>query len=144
MIITILKKDLRLYFSDKKGILVTFLLPIIMITLFAFAFGGVGKKKSVPKPLEVLVIDKDSTAKSQELIAKLNSLQTIRLIPSEEGKALDLVKKGKNIAALIFEKGFSKAVTAATDLPIELKYDAARDIQMRIVHTVLKEGFNTI
>ena len=27
------------------------------------------------------------------------------------------------------------------DLPIELKYDAARDLQMRIVHTVLKEGF---
>mgnify|MGYP000044168290 CR=1 FL=1 len=61
MMLTILKKDLRLYFSDKKGIIVTFLLPIIMITLFAFAFGGVGKKKNAPKPLGVLVVDKDST-----------------------------------------------------------------------------------
>jgi len=33
MILTLLKKDLQLYFSDKKGILITFLLPIIMITL---------------------------------------------------------------------------------------------------------------
>jgi ABC-type multidrug transport system permease subunit len=140
MIVTILKKDLRLYFSDKKGILVTFLLPIIMITLFAFAFGGVAKKQSAPKPLGVLIVDKDSTKASQELIAKLNAMQTIRLITSEEKKALDLVRKGKNVAALIFEKGFSDAVTADTDLPIELKYDAARDLQMRIVHTVLKEG----
>jgi len=141
MIITILKKDLRLYFSDKKGILVTFLLPIIMITLFAFAFGGVGKKKSAPKPLGVLVVDKDATTTSQELIAKLNAMQTIRLITSEEESALDLVRKGKNVAALVFEKGFADAVTAETDLPIELKYDAARELQMRIVHTVLKEGF---
>ena len=141
MILTILKKDLRLYFSDKKGIVVTFLLPIIMITIFAFAFGGVGEKKSAPKPLGVLVVDKDSTTASQELIAKLNSMQTIRLIASEEEKALDLVRKGKNVAALIFEKGFSDAVTADADLPIELKYDAAKDLQMRIVHTVLKEGF---
>ncbi|PKV51381.1 ABC-type multidrug transport system permease subunit [Aquimarina sp. MAR_2010_214] len=141
MIVTILKKDLRLYFSDKKGVLITFLLPIIMITLFAFAFGGVAKKKSAPKPLGVLVVDKDATTASQELIAKLNSMQTIRLIASEEDNALDLIRKGKNVAALIFEKGFSDAVTADTDLPIELKYDAARDLQMRIVHTVLKEGF---
>ncbi len=140
MIATILKKDLRLYFSDKKGVLVTFLLPIIMITLFAFAFGGVGKKKSAPKPLGVLVVDKDSTTDSQNLITKLNAMQTIRLIASDEEKALNLVKKGENVAALIFEKGFSDAVAAGTDLPIELKYDAARDLQMRIVHTVLKEG----
>jgi len=140
MILTILKKDLRLYFSDKRGMLVTFLLPIIMITLFAFAFGGVGKKKIAPKPLGVLVVDKDSTTVSQELIAKLNAIQTIRLIASEEENALDLVRKGKNVAALIFEKGFSDAIAADADLPIELKYDAARDLQMRIVHTMLKEG----
>lgn len=141
MILNILKKDLRLYFSDKKGILVTFLLPIILITLFAFAFGGVAKKKSAPRPLGVLVVDKDSTSASKDMIAKLNAMPTIRLIASEEEKALDLVKKGKNVAALVFEKGFSEAVANDTDLPIELKYDAARDLQMRIVHAMIKEGF---
>ncbi|EZH75697.1 hypothetical protein ATO12_02590 [Aquimarina atlantica] len=141
MLFTVLKKDLILFFSDKKGVLITFLLPIIMITLFAFAFGGVAKKKSAPKPLAVLVVDKDATTTSQELIAKLDAMPTIRLIASEEENALSLVRKGKNVAALIFEKGFSDAVKADKDLPIELKYDAARDLQMRIVHTVLKEGF---
>ena len=140
MILTLLKKDLRLYFSDKKGILITFLLPIIMITLFAFAFGGVAKKKSAPKPLGVLVVDKDSTTTSQELITKLDAMPTIRLIPSQEEEALDLVKKGKNVGALFFEKGFSEAVTEGKSLPVELKYDAARDLQMRIVLSVLTEG----
>ena len=111
-----------------------------MITLFAFAFGGVAKKQNVPKPTGVLVVDKDSTTASIELIAKLNAMPTIRLIASEEENALDLIRKGKNVAALIFDKGFSDAVVADTDLPIELKYDAARNLQMQIVHTVLKEG----
>ncbi|MBW1299022.1 ABC transporter permease [Aquimarina litoralis] len=141
MFLTLLKKDLRLYFTDKKGILITFLLPIIMITLFAFAYGGVGKKKSAPKPLGVLVVDKDSTATSQELITKLNAMPTIRLIAAQEKEAKDLVKKGKNVAALIIENGFSDAVAADTSLPIELQYDAARDLQMRIVHSILKQGF---
>ncbi len=142
MILTILKKDLRLYFSDKKGIVITFLLPIIMITLFAFAFGGVVKKKSAPKPISVLVVDKDVTTASQALITKLNAIPAIDLIPTEEEEALTLVRKGKNTAVLLFGKGFSEAVATDTKLPIELKYDAARDLQMQIIHSILKEGFN--
>jgi ABC-type Na+ efflux pump permease subunit len=82
MIVTLLKKDLRLFFSDKKGVLITFLLPIIMITLFAFAFGGVGKKKSAPIRLDVLVVYNDATKTYKELIAKLDAMQTIRFIAS--------------------------------------------------------------
>ncbi|MEM7087613.1 MAG: ABC transporter permease [Bacteroidota bacterium] len=140
MIFNILKKDIKLYFSDKRGVLLTFLLPVIMITLFAFAFGGVGKKERAPQPMGILVVDKDSTAASQELVAKLNAMPTIRLIASEEEEALTLVKKGKNPAALIFDKGFSNAIVSETQLPITLKYDAARELEMRIAHSVLKEG----
>lgn len=144
MIFTLLKKDLQLYFRDRKGILITFLLPIILITLFAFAFGGVAKKKSKPKPWAVLVVDKDSTATSIDLISKLNAMPTIRLIPSEEAKALDLVKKGKNVATLIVNTGFEKAVNTDMALPIELKYDAAKELQMRMIHSMIQGGFQQL
>ena len=35
----LVKKDLKLFFSDKQGMLLTFALPIIFITLFASVFG---------------------------------------------------------------------------------------------------------
>ena len=140
MIFNILKKDLQLYFSDRKGILITFLLPIILITLFAFAFGGVAKKQTKPRPWGVLVVDKDSTSTSQDMIAKLNAMPTIRLIESNEEEALDLVKKGKNVAVLVFNKGFENAVQTDIQLPIELKYDAAKDLQMRMVYSMIGEG----
>ncbi len=40
--IRLVKKDLKLFFSKKQDILLTFALPIIIITLFYFAFGKMG------------------------------------------------------------------------------------------------------
>ena len=37
--IKLVKKDLKLFFSNKRDMLLTFALPIIIITLFALVFG---------------------------------------------------------------------------------------------------------
>jgi len=140
MILTILKKDLKIYFSDKRGIFLTFLLPVIMISLFAFAFGGVGRKKSVPRPTTVLLIDKDSSAVSKDYIEKLSEMGTLRLLPMEEEKAIENIKKGNNVGALVVQKGFSEAVANNQILPLELQYDAAREIQARMVLASLRSG----
>ncbi len=142
MILTILKKDLKVYFLDKRGVFLTFLLPIILITLFAFAFGGVGKSKRVQKPTKILVVDNDASKTSSNVISKLNTLKVITLIPSKEEESIELVKKGKNVAVLIIGEGFSNALAFGKQLPIELKYDAAREIEMRMLQSVLKEGLN--
>ncbi|MFY0630779.1 MAG: ABC transporter permease [Flavobacteriaceae bacterium] len=138
MILNIIKKDLKIYLSDKKGILLTFLLPIILITLFAFAFGGVGRKKSAPRPSILLVVDKDSSKISQDFITELNGLSSLRMVAKEEAEAVDLVQKGKNTAVLIFYKGFSEAVAANNPLPLELKYDAASEIQTQMLLAVVR------
>jgi ABC-2 type transport system permease protein len=39
----LVQKDLKLFFSNKHDILLTFAVPIILITLFALVFGGVGR-----------------------------------------------------------------------------------------------------
>ena len=41
--IKLVKKDLKLFFSNRRDILLTFAVPIILITLFALVFGGIGK-----------------------------------------------------------------------------------------------------
>ena len=37
--IQLVKKDLKLFFGNRQGMILTFVLPIILITLFAFVFG---------------------------------------------------------------------------------------------------------
>lgn len=138
MILTIFKKDLKLYFSDKKAVLLTFLMPILLITLFAFAFGGT-KGTSKSKPIELLVADIDNTIDSRSVIFNLDSLSGITLIPKELGEASDLVLKGKYVAVLIFGKGFQDSILAGNTLPMELKYDAAREIEMGMLQGVLMQ-----
>jgi phosphotransferase system glucose/maltose/N-acetylglucosamine-specific IIC component len=36
-------KDLKLFFSNKRDIMLTFAVPIVLITLFALVFGEVGR-----------------------------------------------------------------------------------------------------
>lgn len=138
MILSILKKDLKIYFSDKKGVLLTFLLPVILITLFAFSFGGVGKKKRTPRPVSLLVVDKDSSKTSMEFIKKLDGLSTLRIVTSTEEEAIGKVRKGKNVAALLFQEGFEEAVKRKARLPLELKFDAARELSTRMVLAVVR------
>ncbi len=139
MILTILKKDLKLFFSDKRGVLLTFLLPIILITLFAFAFGGIRGSNSKSKPIELLLADLDKTNESKTIIAKLDTLASINLIPTELKKAEELVKKGKAVGVLVFKKGFQEAINSGEQLPLELKYDAAREIEMGMLQSVLMQ-----
>ncbi len=139
MILTILKKDLQLFFSDRKGVLLTFLLPIILISLFTFAFGGMGGSSSKSQPIELLVADNDQTKESKAIIARLDTLASLQLVPTELAAAEELVKKGKAVGVLIFEKGFQDAINSGEQLPMELKYDSAREIEMGMLQSVLMQ-----
>jgi len=140
MIITIFKKDLKLFFSDKRAVLLTFLIPILLISLFAFAFGGTGSNNNKAKPIKLLVTDIDNSLDSKSLIASLDSLSGLILIPKEIDEATSLVRKGKYVGVLIFEKGFQDSITAGNSLPMELKYDAAREIEMGMLQSVLMQN----
>ncbi|HBK71877.1 MAG TPA: hypothetical protein DDZ39_09530 [Flavobacteriaceae bacterium] len=139
MILAILKKDLKLFFLDRKGVLLTFLLPIILITLFAFAFGGIGGATKESKPIKLLVVDNDNTKESNAIILKLDTLAGIHLIATELKEGVALVKKGKYVGVLIFEKGFQNAIISGKKLPMELKYDEAREIEMGMLQPVLMQ-----
>ncbi|MFY0604483.1 MAG: ABC transporter permease [Flavobacteriaceae bacterium] len=138
MILKILKKDLKVDFSDKRGILLTFLLPIILITLFAFSFGGVGRKKSTPRPSVLLVVDKDSTKASKSFIEKLDAMATLKVITLSEEEAIKRIEKGKNTAAILLGNGFENAVENNYKLPLEVKYDTAREIQAQMILAVVR------
>jgi len=140
MILTIFKKDIKLFFSDRRAVLLTFLMPILLISLFAFAFGGSGSRNSKPKAIKLLVTDIDNSTDSKSVISKLDSLSGLTLIPKAIDEANDLVRKGKYVGVLILDKGFQDSIYAGNSLPMELKYDAAREIEMGMLHSVLTQN----
>lgn len=139
MITAIFKKDLKLFFSDKKGVAITFVIPIVLISLFAFAFGGGSKKTKKQNPISILVADEDQSSDTKQLIADLDSLEGLTLIPETKNIASDKVLKGEYVAVLIFDKGFQDSIQSGSTLPMELKYDAARELEMGMLQSVLMQ-----
>ncbi|MBX7094287.1 MAG: ABC transporter permease [Flavobacteriales bacterium] len=98
--IRITLKDLRLFFSDKKAVLLTFLMPVGLITLFVFAFGGNGGNNNDIE-LDVLVADNAQTPESKQLIAELDSLPALKVQEVDEKKLRSIIQKGDRTGGLI-------------------------------------------
>ena len=127
------KKDLILFFHDQRSVIITFLLPVILITLFAFAYGSIGAYDGRSEPVKLLVTDLDQTRNSKEIIYKIDSLEDISIIVSDSIKSRDLVIKGKYACALIIYKGFQDSLEAGNATPVELVYDRSREMEIGIL-----------
>ncbi len=127
------KKDLILFFHDQRSVIITFLLPVILITLFAFAYGSIGAYDGRSEPVKLLVTDLDQTSSSKKIIHKIDSLEDIRTIASDSIKSIELVIKGKYACALIIYKGFQDSLEAGNATPVELVYDRSREMEIGIL-----------
>jgi ABC-2 type transport system permease protein len=124
------KKDLMLFFHDQRTVILTFLLPLILISLFAFAYGGIGEFDGRSEPVRLLIADLDQTVSSREIISSIDSLKDIRLVISDSVKAEELVIKGNYACALIIYKGFQDSLVAGNTSPVEIVYDRSREMEI--------------
>ncbi len=127
------KKDLILFFHDRRSVILTFLLPLILITLFAFAYGGIGKYNGRSEPVKMLISDLDQTISSKEIASTIDSLQDVRITNSDSLKAKELVIKGEYAAALIIHKGLQDSLNTGSSIPIEIIYDRSREMEIGII-----------
>lgn len=128
-------KDLKLFFKDKRSVVLTFAIPIALITLFAFAFGGIGRKSN--RKINLQLTDLDQTEASKAAILLFDSLPGIELEQKGLEEAEKNIMKGKKSFVLIIHKGFSDSIMKGNNLPLELKYDAAQEMEMGMLQQSL-------
>lgn len=114
-----------------------FAVPIALITLFAFAYGGAGQKKDKARATTIVVADEDKTVASKNVIAQLDSLKEFNVSLTSVDIAENLVKKGDEPAILVIHKGYSDSLNAGNKPQIEFKYDAAKEAEAGILHGAL-------
>lgn len=131
----IAKKDLVLFMKDRRAVMLTFLLPIFLISVFALAFGGA--KREASKPSVLLVADLDRSALTTAIVQKLDSLKEIAVVSSTLADAQEEVKKGYEAAVLVFYKGFEDSVNSGKPLPMELQYDLVKEMEVGILQQAL-------
>lgn len=140
-------KDLRLFVQDRRSMLITFAIPLALITLFAFAYGDMdGGGES--RPYALPVSDLDATPLSQAFMEQLDTLAALTVVPMGLEQAREGVRKGKQDCVLIIHPGFADSVRSGGELPVELQYDEAQAtqvsmLQQSLVPTLINFPFNS-
>lgn len=110
------RKDFAIFMTDPVAIGLTFIVPMVMILVFGFVFGGQGKE--VVSELRILAVNEDSGAGGARLISSLDNQGELRMVRTlgkdsvkvDSARAAELVKKGDYSAALILPRDFTDGV----------------------------------
>lgn len=130
-------KDLKLFINDWRSLLLTFLLPIILISLFAFAYGGIGSYIGRNEPFQLLVTDNDGSEYSKEFVAGLDSLKELEITILDYDQSKRLVIEGKFAGAFVIHQGFQDSLLSGRDIPAELLFDRDQELEIGMVQSYL-------
>jgi ABC-2 type transport system permease protein len=143
---SLIRKDLVLYFSNKRALAVTLAAPILIAAFFGAVMGGPPKK---PARVPVAVVDLDASAVSRAIVAAMREDASFELKEMAQPQALTLVREGKVCAAAVIPAGFGDAAPRAMFQPgakkpeIVLHYDPSQAMTLAMVRGLLAQHVMT-
>ena len=139
--LALVRKDLKLFFNDRKAVVVGLLVPIVLASFFGYMFGGQSGKTETSK-VPVLAIDQDGSDISRGLITQLGSDKNLDVKPSTLDAAREAVRKGKATVAIVIPKDFGKdagrALFTGENKPeLGVLYDPSHNVELGMVRGIL-------
>ena len=139
--LALVRKDLKLFFYDRKAVVVGLLVPIVLASFFGYLFGGQGGNAETSK-VPLLVIDQDGSDISRSLVTQLAGDKNLDVKPSTLDAARAAVRKGKATAAIVIPKDFGKDAghalfTGASKPQLGVLYDPSHNVELGMVKGIL-------
>ena len=141
-LLAMIRKDLQLFFSDRRSVIVSFVVPIAIASFFGSIFNG--PRTGEPAKIAVMVIDQDETAISKAIVAGTSADRNLKVTVADADAARDSVRRGKTAVAVIIPKGFGDAAGSAffnngTKPELELAYDPSRNTELAMVRGIMTQ-----
>src|SRR5471030_1827001 len=107
-LLAMVRKDLQLFFSDRRSVIVSFVVPIAIASFFGAVFSGGGQDRE-PARIAVAIVDQDNSTISKAIIAGATADKNLKVAQPSEDAARESVRKGDTPVAVIIPKGFGDA-----------------------------------
>lgn len=139
----LIRNDIRLYFTDRRAVIVGVLVPILIAAFFGYIFGGTGQSEETGK-IPIAIVDEDQSSVSRAITADLASDPLLQVSTLDRAAALDQVKSGKKNAAAVFPQGFGEQttkslLTGANKPQVELLVDPSQTTGGRVIEGLLAQ-----
>jgi len=137
------RKDLQLFFSDRRSVIVSFFVPIAIASFFGSIFSG-PSKNGEPARIAVMVVDHDDSAISKAIVAGAQGDRNFNVAIADDAAARDSVRRGKTSVAVVIPKGFGDKSGAALfgngEKPeLQTLYDPSRATELAMVRGIMTE-----
>jgi ABC-2 type transport system permease protein len=142
-LLAMVRKDLQLFFSDKRSVIVSFVVPIAIASFFGSIFSG-PNRNSEPAKIAVAIIDQDGSAISSGIVAGLKADRNFKVTTPSEADARDAVRRGRLAAAVVVPKGFGEAAGNAffgdgEKPPLNVIFDPSRSTEKAMVSGIMTQ-----
>ncbi|HEY4958940.1 MAG TPA: ABC transporter permease [Caldimonas sp.] len=137
----LVRKDLILYFSNRRALVMSIAAPIVIAAFFGSIFGsGTDKPTRIP----IAFADRDASALSKAIAVSIKSDPAFEVQERDEAAAIDLARQGKVRAAIVLPAGFGeqapRALLAGGARPVvAVHYDPSQATAMTLVRGLLSQ-----
>jgi ABC-2 type transport system permease protein len=138
--LALVRKDLILYLSDRRALLMHLVLPIVIAAFFGSVFGGSTKGGAI----DVALVQQDASEAGRRIGAGLQADPNLHVTVMDREQAAQAVRKGSQAVAIVLPAGFAEAAGGAMFAPgpkpvIELLYDPSQPAVLAMVKGMLTQ-----
>jgi ABC-2 type transport system permease protein len=142
VLVAMVRKDLRLFFSDRRALIMGFVAPIAIASFFGSVFSPSGSSEAAR--IAVPVVDEDGTAVSKAVAAGAQGDTALRVTMPSRDAARRQVRAGDVAVAVVIPKGFGAAAGRAffgnADKPdLTMWYDPSRAAELSMVRGIMTQ-----
>jgi ABC-2 type transport system permease protein len=139
--LALIRRDLRLFFADRRAVMMSVVAPIAIASFFGYIFGG-GAGNADNSRIPILVADQDGSALTRGVVGRLAADPALDVKPSTPEIAREAVRKGKATAALLIPSGFGPAaaeafLAGAAKPTIGVLFDPSQAIEMKMLQGIV-------
>ncbi len=135
------RKDLQLFITDRRAVIMTILAPILIGSFFGYVFDNRSGRKAVSR-INAIVVDQDNSATSREITAQLQADKALAVNTTSLDDARTAVRTGKAAAAVVIPKDFGSNAgqaffSTAKKPEIGVLYDPSHSAELQMIKGIL-------
>jgi ABC-2 type transport system permease protein len=141
--IAMIRKDLQVYFTDRRAVILTLVAPIVIASFFGYVFSGSGSNKE-PAKIPIALVDQDQSAVSKAIVNATAGDRNLKVVTPAPADVQQAVRKGDVSVAVIIPKGFGEAAALAffsgqARPQLQVQYDPSHVGEMSLVSGVMTQ-----
>jgi ABC-2 type transport system permease protein len=142
-IVAMIGKDLRLFFSDRRAVIMSFAVPIVIASFFGAIFPG-PSRNAEPARITVTLVDEDDSAISRAIVAGAQADVNLAVTTAGAAAARERVRRGATSVAVVIPAGFGdaagRALFGGADKPrLDVLFDPSHTAEVAMVRGILTE-----